>query len=107
MEDWKTKVEFIKGMRNSDAPIDFEQSEKDWARELRQSSSEYFRDARIRYGVSLCAGNEFLGIITLNGKSINDDFSLEDFDLLKTITDQAAGIILNINMSERLSQAKE
>jgi hypothetical protein len=53
MMDRKAKVEFIKAMRDQEAVIDFERSEKDWARDLRESHFEYFRDARIRYGVSL------------------------------------------------------
>jgi putative PEP-CTERM system histidine kinase len=107
MMDRKAKAEFLKAMRDQEAVIDFEKSEKDWVRELKESHFAYFRDARIRYGVSLLSGSEFLGIITLNEKLTKEDFSLEEFDLLKTIADQAAGSILNIKMSERLSQAKE
>jgi putative PEP-CTERM system histidine kinase len=68
---------------------------------------EYFRDARIRYSVSLLAGNEFLGIMTLNEKLTKEGFSLEDFDLLKTISDQGAVTLLNVKMTHRLSQAME
>jgi putative PEP-CTERM system histidine kinase len=107
MMDRKAKAEFIRAMRDQEAIIDFEKSEKDWARDLRESHFEYFRDARIRYGVSLLSGNEFLGIMTLNEKLTKEDFSLEEFDLLKTITDQAAGSILNIKISQQLSKAKE
>jgi putative PEP-CTERM system histidine kinase len=45
--------------------------------------------------------------MTLDEKLTKENFSLEDFELLKTIADQAAGTILNIKMSERLSRAKE
>ena len=107
MMDRKAKAELIKAMRDQEAVIDFEKSEKDWVRELKESHFAYFRDARIRYGVSLLSGSEFLGIITLNEKLTEEEFSLEDFDLLKAIADQAAGSVLNIKMSERLSQAKE
>lgn len=105
--DRKAKAEFIKAMRNQEAVIDFEKSEKDWVRELKESHFAYFRDARIRYGVSLLSGNEFVGIMTLNEKLTEEEFSIEDFDLLKAIADQAAGSILNIKISQQLSQAKE
>ena len=107
VKDRKPVREFIKATKNQEMPIDFQQSEMDWAKELRESNSDYFRDPRIRYGISLMSGSEFLGIMTLNEKLTKENFSLEDLDLLKTIADQAAGIILNIKMSQRLSQAKE
>jgi putative PEP-CTERM system histidine kinase len=107
VRDKKAVKEYIQAMRNQQMPIDLDQTEMDWARDLKESHFDYFRDARIRYGISLLSGNEFLGIMTLNEKLTKEQFSFEDFDLLKTIADQAAGSILNIKMSERLSQAKE
>jgi len=107
VRDKKAVKEYIQAMRNQQMPIDLDQTEMDWARDLKESHFDYFRNARIRYGISLLSGNEFLGIMTLNEKLTKEQFSFEDFDLLKTIADQAAGSILNIKMSERLSQAKE
>ncbi len=107
VKDKKAVGEWIRAMRDQEMPVDFDQSETDWVRELRQSSSELLREARIRYCVSLLSGKEFLGMITLNEKITKEHFSMEDFDLLKTIADQAAGSIQNIKMSEQLGQAKE
>ena len=107
VRDKKAVKEYIQAMRNQQMPIDLDQTEMDWARDLKESHFDYFRNARIRYGISLLSGNEFLGMMTLNEKLTKEQFSFEDFDLLKTIADQAAGSILNIKMSERLSQAKE
>ena len=107
VKDRKAVGEFIKAMKDQKMPIDFQQSEMDWAKELRESNPDYFRDIRIRYCVSLLSGNEFLGVMDLNEKLTKEDFTFEDFELLKTIADQAAGTILNIKMSQRLSQAKE
>jgi hypothetical protein len=103
----KMWASFIQMMRSQQSPIDFDQSEMDWARELKQSYSEFFDRGRIRYAISLLSGNELLGIMTLNEKLTKENFSLEDFDLLEAIADQAAVSILNIKMSYRLSQAKE
>lgn len=105
--DKKARAEFTKAMQDQEEVIDFEKSEKDWAIHLKESHSGYFRRTRIRYGVSLLAGNEFVGIMTLNEKLTREEFSHEDVDLLKTITGQAAVSILNVKMSERLGQAKE
>lgn len=107
MMDKRAKAAFLKAMQAQEAVIDFEKSGKDWVEDLKRSYFEYFRDARIRYAVSLLSGNEFLGIMTLHEKLTQEEFSLEDLDLLKTIADQAAGTLLNIRMSEQLSKAKE
>jgi putative PEP-CTERM system histidine kinase len=94
-------------MRSYELPIDFEQSNMDWAKGLRESNLDLFKQAWIRYGVPLLSGNEFLGMITLSEKITKENFSLEDFDLLKTIADQAAVSLLNIKMTEQISKAKE
>jgi putative PEP-CTERM system histidine kinase len=57
--------------------------------------------------VPLLAGGEFLGIITLGRKLTKEEFTVEDFDLLRTIADQAAGLILNHKLFERLGHARE
>ena len=107
LTDKRAAREFIKAMQNQEVPIDLEGTEKDWIMELKRSHSKYLRDARVRYAVSLVSGNEFLGIMTLNENLTKDDFTIEDFDLLKTIADQAAGAILNIRMSQQLSRSRE
>ncbi|MGZ3797842.1 MAG: XrtA/PEP-CTERM system histidine kinase PrsK [Pseudobdellovibrionaceae bacterium] len=94
-------------MQNERAPIDLDESDVKWVEEIKQANPDLFRQSQIRYAVPLSTGNEFLGIMTLNERITGEPFSLEDFDLLKTIADQAAGGILNIKMSERLTQAKE
>lgn len=107
MMDRKAKAALIKAMRDQEGIIDFEKSEKDWAKDLKTSHFPFFRDARIRYVVSLLSGNEFVGIMTLNEKLTQEEFSLEDFDLLKTIADQSAGSIFSIQISQQLGKAKE
>lgn len=61
----------------------------------------------IRYCAPLAVGGEFLGVMTLNDRSGSVPFSFEDFDLLKTICEQAAGILLNHRLLESLRRAKE
>ena len=50
---------------------------------------------------------EFLGVMTLSDRLDKEHFSFEDMDLLKTICEQAAGILLNQRLFESLSRAKE
>jgi putative PEP-CTERM system histidine kinase len=46
-------------------------------------------------------------MMTVNERVTGEPFTFEDFDLLKTIADQAAGSILNLKILEQLKQAKE
>jgi hypothetical protein len=64
-------------------------------------------EEKIRCCASLLAGGEFLGIVTLGRKTGNENFTVEDFDLLKIIADQAAGMILNHKLFESLGRARE
>ena len=99
--------DFIRGMQGEKAPVDFDRPGVKWIEEVKKAGPNLFRQAQVRYGVTLSTGNEFLGVMTLDERITGEPFSLEDFDLLKTIADQAAGGILNVKMSERLGRAKE
>ncbi len=65
------------------------------------------REAKIRYGVALVARQQFLGVITLSDRLTQEPFSDEDFELLKTMADQAAASLLNLQLSRQLLRAKE
>jgi hypothetical protein len=45
--------------------------------------------------------------MTLNDHISGESFSVEDFDLLKTIADQTAGNLLNLKLSEHLQEMKQ
>jgi hypothetical protein len=93
-------------MSSQAMPIDFEKPDAK-ARELKLSYSDFFRLARIRYCIPLVAGQQLLGLMTLHERLTEEPFSLEDFDLLKTLADQAAASLLNLKLSHRLLKAKE
>lgn len=86
-------------MRHEKAPLDLSRSQEDTTT---ASSSE-----SIRYCAALAVSGEFLGVMTLNDRAGREAFSYEDFDLLKTICEQAAGILLNHRLLESLRRAKE
>jgi len=94
--------EIIRFLKNQRMPMDVDRSEVDLG-----MNRDFLHEAKIKYCVPLFAGNEFLGIMTLNNRVTNEEFSIEDLDLLKTIADQAAASILNMKISERVKQAKE
>jgi putative PEP-CTERM system histidine kinase len=57
--------------------------------------------------VSLVAGQQLLGVMTLDNRLTREPFSPEDLDLLKTFADQAAASLLSLRVSQRLLKAKE
>jgi putative PEP-CTERM system histidine kinase len=94
-------------IRNSDLPQDLH--ECDWFENLRPNrpSAEPIPEDAIRYMVPLAVGTEFLGLMTLNERMTGDSLTIEDLDLLKTIGDQTAALLLNCSLYDRLGQAKE
>ncbi|NWG04713.1 MAG: PEP-CTERM system histidine kinase PrsK [Syntrophaceae bacterium] len=98
-ESSKEILHFVKNYR---MPIDTDRPEV-----FLGVDSECFREARIKYCVPLFGGDDFLGIMTLNHKITKEEFSLEDLDLLKMISDQTAASLLNLKLSEDLQKAKE
>lgn len=99
-------ADLVRYMREHEMAVDFERPPDASGEKLKESNPDYFRKARIRYGVPLVAGRQFLGVMTLSERLTKETFSLEDFDLLKTIADQAAASLLNLKLSERLLRAK-
>jgi putative PEP-CTERM system histidine kinase len=55
----------------------------------------------------MSAAGRFVGVMTVSDRVREDKLTPEDYDLLKTIADQAAANLLSLGLSERLRQAKE
>jgi putative PEP-CTERM system histidine kinase len=95
--------QLIEAMRDERAPIDFRDSE---GNAITGIPTGILEKAGIRYCAPLVAGGEFIGMLTLSDRT-GPPFSIEDFDLLKTLADQAAGLILNHKLFESLGRARE
>jgi putative PEP-CTERM system histidine kinase len=88
-------------------PVDLDTSKEMWASALRRSHPEQFPGAGNRVCVPLFAGGELLGLMTLGDRVGNVPLSLQDCDLLRSVGDQAATGLLNIQLSQRLAQGKQ
>jgi putative PEP-CTERM system histidine kinase len=97
----------VQCLREHPMPVDFETASDPQALELRQAYASYLRAAQIRYGVSLVAGQQWLGLISLSDRHTKDTFTLEDCDLLKTMADQTAVNLLNLQLLQRVVHAKQ
>jgi putative PEP-CTERM system histidine kinase len=102
-----TGVDFVQYMRERRLPLDLERMSESQAHALQATYADYFRKAQSRYCVSLVAGQQLLGVMTLDNRLTRDAFSTEDLDLLKTFADQAAASLLSLRLSQRLLKVKE
>ena len=100
-------AELVSALRKNQTHIDFENSKESWVIGLREAHSDFLKEARIRYCIPLAMSDQSIGFLTLHDRVASVPLSDADFDLLKTIADQTAGMLLNSKLSERLRQAKE
>lgn len=107
MEGEKVWAELLNHMRQQQMPGDLYRLNNGWAKEIKETDHDYLKKFKIRYCVPLRASDNFLGFMTLDDRVAGTPLSVEDFDLLKTIGDQTAGILLNFKLSEHLRQLKE
>jgi len=94
-------------IRPQQGVVDFDQSEDDSVGTFKRSYAKEFRQIQMRYCVSLIAGGQNLGIMTLSDRLTREPLSLEDLDLLKTVADQTASRLLNAKLTEQLVRARE
>ena len=88
-------------------PVDIESSQENWAAALRRWHPGEFAHGGNRVCVPMVSQGEVLGLITLGDRVEGTAFSLQDFDLLKCVGDHAAASLLNVQLAQKLLQAKE
>lgn len=88
-------------------PVDFHDAPEKEAAEFRVAHRHCLEWGEIDYCVALISGEHFLGLLTVSERVSRAPFSLEDFDLLKTFCDQAAGTLLNARLAQHLVHTKE
>ncbi len=100
-------AEVINALRLHHEPIDIDQSREHWAVALRRCHPGEFRKGGNRVCVPIIARGELLGFISIGDRVGGIAFSLQDFDLLKCVTDQVGANLLNIQLTQRLVSARE
>ena len=97
----------ISALRIQADPIDVEAAREPWGETIRRSNPPVFPNGAHRFCIRLAAGEELVGLMVLGDRVGGLPFSLQDLDLLKSVTEQAATSLLNIRLSQRLSQSKQ
>jgi putative PEP-CTERM system histidine kinase len=100
-------IEIINVFQNHSDPIDLDASQEEWASKLRRCHPDEFRKGGDRICVPMSAKGEILGLIILGDRVGGAPFSWQDFDLLKCVADQIAASLMNLQLSQKLLQAKE
>jgi putative PEP-CTERM system histidine kinase len=99
--------EVINALQNHPEPVDIDAAKEPWAATLRACHPDEFRKGGNRICVPLVVGGEVLGLMILGDHVGGAIFSWQDFDLLKCVADQVAAGLRNVQLSQKLLQAKE
>jgi putative PEP-CTERM system histidine kinase len=100
-------AEVIRHVKQHPDPVDIEFAKENWAAALRRCHPDEFHKGGTRVCVPIVSGGEVLALITLGDRVSGAAFSLQDFDLLKCVGDQAAASLLNVRLSQKLLQTRE
>ena len=100
-------MEVMRALEEHPDPIDLDASKEGWTTVLRHCHPDEFRKGGHRVCVPMMSGGEILGLTILGDRVGGVSFSWQDFDLLKCIADQVAASLLNVQLSQKLLQAKE
>ena len=99
--------ELVTGFQGSSEPLDIEESPAGWADRLREAHPAQFPNGGHRVCVPLMSQGEVIGLMTLGDRVGGVPFSIQDFDMLKCVADDAAAVLRNAHLSQKLVQAKE
>jgi putative PEP-CTERM system histidine kinase len=100
-------TELIALMRRRLEPVDLFRMSSDLAEAIKEKGPEDLKEFKTLYSIPLRAGTTFLGFVILDGRVEGVPLSVEDYDLLRTIGDQTAGILMNFRLAENLRRLKE
>ena len=94
-------------MRDRSEPIDLQSTPDLGDKKFVTESSALLDKHHIRVCARLAACQEFIGVITLGDRVGDDTVTVEDLQLIQTIADQAASLLLNQRTAERLRKTRE
>ena len=88
-------------------PFALEDSRESWVEELKQRNPDIFGKGGKRICVPLLGKGQFLGMLIIGDRVNGIPFSVEDFELFKSLGSQAASGLLNLQLTQQLLQARE
>lgn len=100
-------AQLMSALREHPDPVDTERCSEKWTRLLQGLLSSNDLEGAGRICSPLRVRGEVLGVMLLGERVDGAPYSLQDFDLLKSMSDQAAASLLNLQLAHRLTQAKQ
>jgi putative PEP-CTERM system histidine kinase len=100
-------TELIQALERESSPFDIDLRQEPWVASIRTLFPDHFPDAGNRICVPLIAAGRLVGFCTLGDRVNYIPLELQELELLKCVGDQAASNLLNLQLSNRLIQAKE
>ncbi|MBK9991193.1 MAG: PEP-CTERM system histidine kinase PrsK [Verrucomicrobia bacterium] len=97
----------VQHLREHIDPTDIEKPSEMWAVVLRRCHPDEFHKGGNRVCVPIVSRGEVLAVIILGDRVGGTPFTLQDFDLLKTIGEHVSSGLLNVRLSQRLLQSRE
>jgi putative PEP-CTERM system histidine kinase len=98
----------IEHFRQRPEPAALEPATEGWALALKNWHPMQFPEkGGNRVCLPMIGRGEFLGLIVLGDRVGGVPFSLQDFDLLQSVGEHAAASLLNVQLSQKLVQARE
>ncbi len=97
----------LSGLKQAGEPLDIDRATEQWASILRRMQPREDARSQSRICAPLIVRGEILGVITLGNRIGGVPWSFQDLDLLKSVSDQAAASLLNLKLSQKVTQAKQ
>ncbi len=88
-------------------PFALEDSREGWVEELKRRNPDIFERGGKRICIPLLGKGQFLGMLIIGDRVNGIPFSVEDFELFKSLGSQAASGLLNLQLTRQLLQARE
>ena len=99
--------EIVAWFRDHPEPVDLETAKASWAECLREMHPSEFPERQNRVCLPLVAHGGVLALMILGDRVGGVAFSTQDFDMLKCVGDHATASLLNVQLAQRLLQARE
>ncbi|HWW00407.1 MAG TPA: XrtA/PEP-CTERM system histidine kinase PrsK [Candidatus Acidoferrum sp.] len=100
-------TELIRALGAHPKPEDIDSAKGNWAADLRRLQPEQFNDGGHRVCAPLLVGSDVLGVMILGDRVGGTPYSGQDLDLIKAVADQTAVGLLNLRLTDKLSQARQ
>jgi putative PEP-CTERM system histidine kinase len=100
-------TDIISHLQSHPEPSDIEFVQQPWAAALRENHPTVFPHGGHRAAVPILTRGELLGVIIIGDRVGGAPLLLQDIEMLRCIADHAGASLMNVQLSQKLLQARE